>query len=117
MERYSRYALICARILMSIVFLLNGFGVMNQAIPAKEMIERGIPPPVVRLRCLQGDFWRSSQDSGSRSEFSPVGVLRRCLLSWFLQHSSRTRSGLRQVRPSFKSNSSTFPRMQRSGAA
>jgi len=28
------------RVLLAVVFLLNGFGVINQAIPAKEMMER-----------------------------------------------------------------------------
>jgi hypothetical protein len=34
MERYNQYFVMSARILMSMVFLLNGFGVINQAIPA-----------------------------------------------------------------------------------
>jgi putative oxidoreductase len=37
---------------MSIVFLLNGFGIINQAIPAKELIERGVPPAIVPAAML-----------------------------------------------------------------
>jgi hypothetical protein len=36
--------MIVARILVSMVFILNGFGIIDQAIPASEMIERGVPP-------------------------------------------------------------------------
>ena len=52
MERYNQYLVLCARILMSIVFLLNGFGIINQAIPAKELIERGVPPAIVPVAML-----------------------------------------------------------------
>ena len=54
MERYSRYFLICARVLVSMVFLLNGFGIINQTIPAREMLERGIPASVVPLAMIAG---------------------------------------------------------------
>jgi putative oxidoreductase len=53
-ERYNQYFVLCARILMSIVFLLNGFGIINQGIPAKEMIERGVPPAIVPVAMLAG---------------------------------------------------------------
>jgi len=89
MEHYNRWLLVCARILMAVVFLLNGFGIINQAIPAREMMERGVPASVVRLRCWQGGFWRSSRDSASPLEFYPAGVLLGYSPSWFLQHSSR----------------------------
>jgi putative oxidoreductase len=52
MERYNQYFVMSARILMSMVFLLNGFGIINQAIPAKEMIERGVPPAIVPMAML-----------------------------------------------------------------
>src|SRR5262249_12894282 len=56
MEYYSLWLLVCARILMALVFLLNGFGVINQAIPAREMMERGVPPSVVPLAMFAGRF-------------------------------------------------------------
>lgn len=49
MERSSANAAIVARILISIVFLLNGFGVVDQSIPAREMAERGAPESLVPL--------------------------------------------------------------------
>jgi putative oxidoreductase len=51
---YSQWFLVSARILMAMVFLLNGFGIINQAIPAKEMMERGVPAAVVPLAMLAG---------------------------------------------------------------
>jgi putative oxidoreductase len=47
MERSIRWLLISARVLLAVVFLLNGLGVINQAIPAKELMERGVPPAIV----------------------------------------------------------------------
>ena len=52
MERYNQYFVMSARILMSMVFLLNGFGIIDQAIPAKEMIERDVPPAIVPMAML-----------------------------------------------------------------
>jgi len=48
--------LIGARILIAVVFLLNGFGIINKAIPAKEMMERGVPPAVVPFAMFAGRF-------------------------------------------------------------
>ena len=47
MDRYNRGLMIVARILVAMVFILNGFGIINQAIPAKEMMERGVPAAIV----------------------------------------------------------------------
>ena len=47
MERLSPYSLITARILMSIVFLLNAVGIIDQTIPAKELIERRVSAQLV----------------------------------------------------------------------
>ena len=54
MEQYNRYLVISARILLATVFLLNGFGVINQAIPAKEVLEREVPPAIVPLSMIGG---------------------------------------------------------------
>jgi len=56
MQRSSRWLLISARVLLAVVFLLNGFGIINQAIPAKEMMERGVPPTVVPFAMFAGRF-------------------------------------------------------------
>ena len=49
MERTSENAAIVARILVSIVFILNAVGVIDQSIPAREMAERGLPEALVPL--------------------------------------------------------------------
>lgn len=54
MDRYNRGLMIVARILVAMVFILNGFGIINQAIPAKEMMERGVPPAIVPLSMIAG---------------------------------------------------------------
>ena len=43
-----------ARILVSIVFLLNALGIIDQTIPAKEMVERGVPVELVPLLMFAG---------------------------------------------------------------
>ena len=54
MEQYNRYLVISARMLVATVSLLNGFGVINQTIPAKEMLEGGASPAVVPLAMIGG---------------------------------------------------------------
>jgi putative oxidoreductase len=49
MDRLSRYGVSVARLLMAVVFVLNGFGVIDQTIPAKELVERGAPASLVPL--------------------------------------------------------------------
>lgn len=56
MERSTGWLLVCARVLLAVVFLLNGFGVINQAIPAKEMMEQGVPPAIVPLAMFAARF-------------------------------------------------------------
>ncbi|MDR3724894.1 MAG: DoxX family protein [Terracidiphilus sp.] len=50
----NRYALIGARLLVSVVFLLNGFGIIDQSIPAHELVERGAPVALVPPIMLAG---------------------------------------------------------------
>jgi putative oxidoreductase len=52
MNSLQRYVLALSRVLMSIVFLLNGFGIINQAVAAKELIEHGAPASVVPFLML-----------------------------------------------------------------
>ena len=54
MKPISADAAIVARILVSIVFLLNAVGVIDQSIPAKEMGERGVPEALVPLLMFLG---------------------------------------------------------------
>jgi len=54
MDRISNSAIVVARVLISIVFVLNGFGIIDQTIPAKELVERGAPASLVPLMMLVG---------------------------------------------------------------
>jgi putative oxidoreductase len=51
---YSRYAHVIARFLVALIFLLNGLGIIDQTIPAKEMVERGAPAAIVPFAMLAG---------------------------------------------------------------
>jgi hypothetical protein len=39
MDRYSRYGVILGRILISAVFIVNGLGIVDQRVAAKELAE------------------------------------------------------------------------------
>jgi putative oxidoreductase len=52
MSSLQRHVLVLSRALMSIVFLLNGLGIINQAVAAKELIEHGAPASLVPLLML-----------------------------------------------------------------
>lgn len=47
-------AMMIARILVSAIFLLNAVGIIDQAVPAREMLERGVPAALVPLLMLAG---------------------------------------------------------------
>jgi len=54
MDRFSRYGIWVARLLIAVVFVLNGFGIIDQTIPAKELMERGAPATLVPLMMWTG---------------------------------------------------------------
>lgn len=54
MNRYSQLVLILSRIFLSIIFLVNGFGVIDQKIPVKELIEHGAPAAIAPLIVMCG---------------------------------------------------------------
>lgn len=54
MEQSARYGLFTARILIVVVFLLNAFGIIDQSIPAHELMERGAPAQLVPIIMLSG---------------------------------------------------------------
>ena len=54
MEQSARYGLLTARILIAVVFLLNGFGIIDQSLPTRELAERGIPASLVPIIMLSG---------------------------------------------------------------
>ena len=47
MKALSENAIRFARVLIAIVFVLNAIGIIDQAIPAKELMERGVPAAIV----------------------------------------------------------------------
>lgn len=54
MQRLSITAAAAARLLISVVFLLNALGIIDQSIPAREMAERGAPVDLVPWFMLAG---------------------------------------------------------------
>ena len=54
MDQLSPYSALLARLLLAIVFVLNGLGIIDQQIPAREMMERGVPATLVPGMMLAG---------------------------------------------------------------
>jgi putative oxidoreductase len=52
MNSIQRFALTAARVLVALVFLANGFGIIPQGVPAKELAEHGAPTALVPLLML-----------------------------------------------------------------
>jgi putative oxidoreductase len=50
----ERYALITARVLMSLMFLLNGLNLISQSLAIHEMAAHGVPASLVPLMILGG---------------------------------------------------------------
>ena len=48
MDRLTNHALVVARVLISVVFILNSVGIIYQTISAKELMERGAPVSMVQ---------------------------------------------------------------------
>jgi uncharacterized membrane protein YphA (DoxX/SURF4 family) len=49
MENQYTFGIVIARALMCVVFVLNGLGIIDQSIPAKELMERGAPASLVPI--------------------------------------------------------------------
>src|ERR1043166_243271 len=54
MERLSRYGILIARVMISMVFLLNALGVIDQTEAARELAARGAPSHLVPFLMLVG---------------------------------------------------------------
>lgn len=54
MNRYGQLVVVVSRIFLSIIFLVNGFGVIDQSMAAKEMIEHGAPAAIVPFAMMIG---------------------------------------------------------------
>jgi uncharacterized membrane protein YphA (DoxX/SURF4 family) len=52
MDRYSRYGVILGRILISAVFIVNGLGIVDQRMAAKELAEAGVSSALVSVLML-----------------------------------------------------------------
>jgi putative oxidoreductase len=52
MDRYSRNTVVLARVLMSVIFLLNGLGIVDQTMATKELAATGLPAALVPLMML-----------------------------------------------------------------
>jgi putative oxidoreductase len=52
MNSLQRSVFALSRVLMAIVFLLNGLGIINQAVAAKELLEHGAPASLVPFLML-----------------------------------------------------------------
>ena len=66
MDRLTHYALVVARVLISVVFILNSVGIIDQTIPAKELVERGAPVSMVPWMMLAGRTLELLPDLRSR---------------------------------------------------
>jgi hypothetical protein len=47
MNSLQRHTLAAARVLVAVIFLANGFGIIPQAGPAKELADHGAPAALV----------------------------------------------------------------------
>ncbi len=47
MDRHRQYSLVIARVLISIVFLMNGLGIVDQSAAAQLLAEEGVPAAIV----------------------------------------------------------------------
>jgi len=54
MDRLSRYGILIARVMISMVFLLNALGVIDQTEAARELAARGAPSNLVPFLMLVG---------------------------------------------------------------
>jgi len=54
MERLSRYGILIARVMISMVFLLNALGVIDQTEAARELAARGAPSNLVPFLMVVG---------------------------------------------------------------
>jgi len=52
MNSFQRYLLALSRVLVAIIFLVNGLGIISQAAAAKELVEHGAPEGVVPFLML-----------------------------------------------------------------
>jgi putative oxidoreductase len=54
MNRPYKIATTLARLLVAVIFLLNGFGVIDQSVPLKELATTGVPVDLASLMVMGG---------------------------------------------------------------
>src|SRR5271163_3533836 len=52
MSSFQRYVLIFSRVLVAVIFLVNGLGIISQAGAAKELLEHGAPAGLASILML-----------------------------------------------------------------
>jgi hypothetical protein len=75
MKQFFDWGVNLARSLIAVVFLLNATGIIDQSVPAKEIIERGIPAAIVlammiagrSIEPVGGDVWLPPAVRGART--------------------------------------------------
>jgi putative oxidoreductase len=91
MERFSKDGVVVARILISIVFVLNAFGIIDQAIPAREMVEHGAPVTLVPWLMFAGRALELiagvSLSLGVYPRFAALALLGFLIPATFVSHS------------------------------
>ena len=87
----NRKAAVLARVLVAVVFLLNGAGVIDQSIPAHELVERGAPAAVVPAIMLSGRVLElvagSALALGILPELAALALLAFLIPATFVSHS------------------------------
>src|ERR1700677_2061989 len=115
MNQFSRYGILAARLLMAVVFVLNGFGIIDQTIPAKELIERGAPAILVPLIMLAGRALETvagfALALGIFPRLSALALFAFLVPATLGLNSSCSPAG----RPAFKGNLTTFQKTMQTG--
>ena len=67
----DRYALIAARLLVSMVFVLNGLNIIGQSLAAHEMAAHGVPVSLIPTLILGARAWQLAAGTGLALGISP----------------------------------------------
>jgi len=54
MTSFSKYSIVAARVLMSLVFLVNGLAIVDQSMAVRELVEKGASPGIASVLVLFG---------------------------------------------------------------
>lgn len=99
----NRLTAVIARLLLSAVFLLNGFGVIDQSIPASELAERGLPAAVVPSVMLGGRILEIAAGAalalGIAPQWSASALLTFLVPATFVSHSFWEARGTPALQP------------------